>query len=666
MVKSRALCIGFSFVGLFLSSIAAFSQSGPVAKKTKKSHLDSIKVKAGHFFVIEKQAYYVPRDTVFVVPDTLHFYQKKHSLDGTNEFYDNLVKKLSDNKYSNLLYKLVFEKEEEQKAKQQQEEKASYEESKERYQAYEGAIIQDIRLKKLKVFGTNIEDTTALQTSLITKALNRIHFLTSDRIIKQNLLIEKGQTISPTELADNERLIRRLEYIKDARIYVNPSAGGDKASLHVVTRDVFPLKLDYNTDPETSAHRIGLSNINMFGSGHELENNLVVNDIGDSSIGYDGFYRVKNVAGTFLDSELNYVSTFHDSGYGVNLYRDFYTPEIRHAGGLMVSSMNHNQLRPFDNETDSIYTLSHKENLQDIWFARSFKTLHIPSIMRAKERLRFVVSARATHKRFVERPDVSIDRHEAFHHRTNILLSAGISSRGYYKDRLVRNFGRTEDIPTGTSIQLTSGYQFGEFFNRKYMGIELAEGGFFKGFGYMRGNFKLGGFFRKGHLEQGVLHGQIDYFSQLYTFNLFKLRQFISTHYTRGIRRKSQDFIDINDANGIRGMYNFFLIGTERFVLNTESVVFTPFYLGGFRMAVLGFFDLGFLNTSRGRDSYYGAGLGLRLKNDNLAINTLQLRLGFYPSAPFQQAGRQFNLSTIGNLSIEDFDISSPEIIPFK
>lgn len=666
MANNRALKFSIPLSMVLYLVLGSFGATAQNHRKKNSTRLDSVHVKAGHFFVVEKDAYYIARDTTFVLPDTLHFYQKKQSLDNSNEFYNSLVKKLSNNKYSNLLYKLVFEKEEEKLAKEREEEATNFEESRERYLQYDGAKVAQIDIKKLKVFGTNVDDTTKLETSFVTGTLNGLHIATRTKIIEQNLLLNQGGTIRAAELADNERVIRRLDFIKDARIYVSQDANGRDADLHVVTRDLFPLKFDFNSDPETSASLIGISNINMFGTGHELENNIVVNDIGESSLGYDGYYRVKNIGGTFIMSEANYVSTFRNDGYGIKLFRDFYTPDVTNAGGVELSSKVHNQFRAFDNETDSISIITHKESFQDAWFARSFKALHIPSILKARERLRFIISGRVSRRRFVERPEVRADTNEAFHHRTNFLIGFGLSSRGYYKDRLIRNFGRTEDIPVGTSLQLTTGYQIGEFFNRNYLGVEFAEGELFKSFGYLKGTFKLGGFFRKGTLEQGVLDMKAEYFSHLFTFNLYKLRQFVTAGYTRGIRRKSQDFININDTNGIRGLYNFYLTGTERFVVNTESVLFTPIFIGGFRTAFLAFFDFAILNTTRGKHEYYGTGLGVRLKNDNLAFSTIQLRLGFYPSVPFEEASRNFNFSTIGSLGLQDFDISSPEIIQFR
>ena len=63
------------FLVVFFSTTAVgFSQHKTGKKGTHR--LDSIKVKAGHFFVIDKEAYYVSQDTVFVVPDTVQCYQK--------------------------------------------------------------------------------------------------------------------------------------------------------------------------------------------------------------------------------------------------------------------------------------------------------------------------------------------------------------------------------------------------------------------------------------------------------------------------------------------------------------------------------------------------------------------------------------------------------------
>jgi hypothetical protein len=141
-------------------------------------------VKAGHFFLVDKNAYYVTNDTVFVVPDTVQCFQKRHSLEGTNKFYNSLIDKLSKKNYANLLYKLVFEKEEEKKALSQEQESKDFEHSRLSYLPHEGKQINDIQLKDLKVFGTDVEDTSKLETSVITNMLNSLHLYTREGINK--------------------------------------------------------------------------------------------------------------------------------------------------------------------------------------------------------------------------------------------------------------------------------------------------------------------------------------------------------------------------------------------------------------------------------------------------------------------------------------------------
>lgn len=103
---------------------------------------------------------------------------KKHSLDGTDKFYNSLVEKLSKKKYSNLLYQLVFEKEEEKKQQAKEQAEEYFKLSRQAYLAHEGKAIDEIKLRELRVFGTDVEDTTKLETSVVTRMLNGLHFHT--------------------------------------------------------------------------------------------------------------------------------------------------------------------------------------------------------------------------------------------------------------------------------------------------------------------------------------------------------------------------------------------------------------------------------------------------------------------------------------------------------
>ncbi len=70
--------------------------------------------------------------------------------------------------------------------------------------------------------------------------MNKTHFNTNENIIRKNLLFSEGDTISPLILSDNERILRQLPYIDDARIIVVP-VSDDEADIVVYTKDVYSL-----------------------------------------------------------------------------------------------------------------------------------------------------------------------------------------------------------------------------------------------------------------------------------------------------------------------------------------------------------------------------------------------------------------------------------------
>ncbi len=74
--------------------------------------------------------------------------------------------------------------------------------------------------------------------------MNSTHVNTNEKIIRKNLLFAAGDTISPLILSDNERILRQLPYIDDARIIVVP-VSDEEADIIVVTKDVYSIGGSY-------------------------------------------------------------------------------------------------------------------------------------------------------------------------------------------------------------------------------------------------------------------------------------------------------------------------------------------------------------------------------------------------------------------------------------
>ena len=636
---------------------------------------DSVAVKAGHFCIIHDSAVYVTKDTVFFLADTVDYYQTKNRTpEKADNFFKSVGSSMSKNRVSRFLYKRLFSVRTKKK-----DDVTRVEVSENPYMKYDGKVIDSFTFRYLDIFGTSIIDTTKRSKSSFVGFMNKLHFHTRQNVVVHNLLLNEGTVLHPTELADNERVLRTLPFIKDARIMVEePDSNSYKVNLHVVTKDVFPLKFDISSNVFRTS-LFGVSNINLFGTGHELETNWITNDLNDGSFGYDHYYRIPNIKGLFVTSEFNYANSFNKEGVGVRAFRGFLTPEIKYAGGVELNSFKRRELRldngqivffPNQMELDSGTFVSFRANEQDIWFGRSYRSFYNPPAERVKERLRLLMAARINRVNFTDRPEVRVDQNRRFHDRTRFLGSIGFSSRRYYKDRLIKAFGRTEDIPAGNVIQLTGGYEVGEFGNRPYFGAKLAKGKFFKHFGYLRGEIQSGGFFKSGRFEQGVVKTRFNYFTHLYTLHFFKIRQFFDLDYTVGVRRFEQEVIDINEENGLRGLNSAFLAGTQRLSLKFETVVFTPLYLASFRVATFGFADVAWIDSNRespfAGETFSSLGLGIRLRNDNLAFSTIEFSIAFLPNTPIDSGSPDFSLFSQPILPFDDFDLREPNVLEFR
>jgi hypothetical protein len=104
--------------------------------------------------------------------------------------------------------------------------------------------------------------------------------------------------------------------------------------------------------------------------------------------------------------------------------------------------------------------------------------------------------------------------------------------------------------------------------------------------------------------------------------------------------------------------------------LSLESVLFSPANYFGFRFAFFAFADIGCLfgtNENIGNnDIVSSVGLGIRIRNDNLVFNTLQIRLGYFPNLPLDSKVNYFLISGEQLLHPSNFDPGPPSVLPYR
>lgn len=530
----------------------------------------------------------------------------------------------------------------------------------------DGKIIRNIYINQIDVFGPEINDTSVNNLSWWQEAGNELHINTAERIIKKNLLFSEGEGIDPYEISDNERLLRDLPFIQDARIFIVNSCGMcDSADILVRTKDVWSIGLDGIVE-SVNAGRIDIFDRNIFGVGHELQNSIFWDGKQEELIGYEGKFQMRNIGGSFINTQVNYAQVFQNRYYGFNINRRFITDQIKYAGGISAQRLEGLQAVRY---LDTVIIASPVERtFTDAWIGRSFDINGGNEFFTSRAQL---VLALAYHnRRFDLRPRVDENLNYIFHNRGMVLGSISFVKQNFYRSNLIYSFGRTEDIPYGDKFTVLFGPEFNEFYNRFYLGFSYLKGNYLNENGYLQSEISLGGFVNNESLQQGVFKLRLNYFSNLYVLRAFKFRQFVRFNYVEGINRFENEFIGVNSPSDVTGLTSPVFFGNRKVVSNLETVVFSPYQYLGFRFAFFIGADFGFLGKRNvpifDSEPFTALNIGVRIRNERLVFKTFQLRFSFYPVAPANSTGRYVDISGEERLNPIDFFVKEPDQIQFR
>lgn len=521
---------------------------------------------------------------------------------------------------------------------------------------HSGKKIRNIKIKRLDVFGTNIYLPDISDPNKIENLLNKTHFNTNENIIRKNLLFSAGDTVSPLDMSDNERIIRQLPYIDDARIIIIP-VSEEEVDVVVLTKDLYSLAAEISF----SGVKKGSASVfekNLFGMGHEFGVEVPHDTELPDSPGFGIKYLANNLIRTFINLNLFYFEGLGKKTYGFDISRDLITSSTKYAGGVSVRQMF---------TTEDLDTLAEPEplkyNLQDYWLARSF-------LLNRESVTRLVLGARYYNNNVFDRPFVLPDSYHNLQRHKMFLGSASISARKFYKTNLVYGYGRTEDMPVGWNLNITAGKEVSEFKTRLYTSGRLSFARSIKWLGYFYNTAALATYFNEGRTEQGALLIRTNFISNLSNLGNYKIRNFINFDYTRGFDRYSDEYLVFNREHGFSGFRNDSIGGNQRLSIGLESVLFSPLNLYGFRFAVFGFADFGFLfgtnNFIGSGENLTGVGVGIRVGNDNLVFKTFQIRLGFFPNPPDWSRINYLLISGEPRLKPHIFEPGPPSILPFQ
>lgn len=619
------------------------------------SPADTVRIKKGELLIL-KDTIYAPKSDTQIYIKNLDYRLKKNPYQTSENFYERMREISGQSKITARLFELLYV---ERSAKTEFAKKPESRNSIEPFLPYENLRIGKIRIKHVDILQGDVNDTSRIATAYYVRVMNRVHINTWNSIIRNTIIVESGEKINPYTLADSERLLRRLQFIQDARIYIKNASDGDneEAELIVVVQDRFSygLRFDVGGINEVDSRLI---NRNIAGIGKYASASHLYNGNSPSPHGYSFQAGGQQIGKLIANLRLNHTRINERQEWGMEIDKPFISPETKYGGGIDLRNLKDSTFR-FDGLQEELgyYHL----NYQDLWFGRSFR---LPS---KYQRQNITFATRWYHSQFQERPYVSTDSNNLYYNRHLILSELSISSQKFLKTNYITSFGISEDIPLGYRLSLIAGRDYNEFFNQDYVGFQIFWSAYITKFGYVFLNQEVGTFQHRTN-KRGVFKTNINYFSPLIDLNRYYLRNFLRLSLVHGIDQPTSTNISIEDR--IRDLNGITYPGNGAISLAIEQVTFTPWYYYGFRFAPFVYYNVGevwdYRDDRTYSHGYQGLGGGIRVRNESLAFSTLELRLTHFLTGQGLEKTTLFSLSTSVPISFNNIFRFKPTIAAFR
>jgi hypothetical protein len=509
---------------------------------------------------------------------------------------------------------------------------------------FKGKVIRSIIVQKLDFNGT-VNDTSNSTRNFFGDIGNKLHPNTSEKVIKRNLFFSEGDTLYPALVADNERFLRDISFLQDAKIIIrNTKNTTNRVDVIVICKDVFPVGGSADLGSEKLIN-FEVNDDNLVGTGDRIAFKNIIDLDRTPHYGASAEYLKRNIMGSFINIDLGYsnIEPAFNSGRKeetalfVKADLPLVSPYSTWTGGFETSLRftRNNYIR------DSLYASDYKYEYRifDSWVGYNIgaKT-HLSD--RFQNRKKHIISLRSVYRHFIDIPNINKTVYNSLYSNlTSVLASISVFEQDYYHTNYIYGFGRNEDVPEGFSMALTAGWTNKNDLSRPYLGFDYQRYYFTRKNDYINYTFKFGTYYGEKQLQDLSFLTGIEYFTKLRKIKGSKwlTRQFLSGSITQLLRTKLNDPLRISSIYGLPETNNISIKASSRISGNYESVFYNTWKFFGFSFAPFGFTNITYLRTigvtvSKG-DIYTSIGAGVRTRNENLVFGTMELRAFYYPRA---------------------------------
>jgi hypothetical protein len=544
-----------------------------------------------------------------------------------------------------------------------------------KFSPYKGRVIRNIYYNRLKVFGTQIEDTTVSTSMKLIHFANKLHLNTKEWMLRQSLFFGENDTVNAFKMVENERYLRNLPFMQDARLYIiNTYQSLDSVDIMVVTKDLF----EYGgavSDLSLTSFAANVYNNNLFGAGQRVLLGLQWNSVYRPQWRTEISYNKYNLGGSFADISFGY-SGLNDHGsidtgvyehsYFISVNRPLYSSWAKFTGGL---SLAYNQSLNIYSFPDTVFR-KYEYRIMDVWGGYNFRTqFKNNGIITDKPNL--AIELRQYNLAFVNTPKQPIFSKNPNYNDHHFTLSKLVFFRQeFIKTNYFFGFGRTEDIPVGYNASVSAGLEDWVGIRRNYAAVEGQKFWLTRRQDLFNTSFGIGSFWQGGNSEDAVIHVETDYYSRLLSFKNERLREFFRGDYLTSPNPLLYKPVNINRENGILGYRNGSVNGFQRLNLSSQTIYYSHVSVYGFKFNFFTLLQASLLadkheNIFKG-PLYSGLGGGLQIKNENLSFNTLQVSAMYLPVTTPGIKTLYFEITTIADLRFSIFALQAPAFLSFR
>lgn len=433
------------------------------------------------------------------------------------------------------------------------------------------AVVGNIILNKSDVFDlSNPEEDRALY-----RLANRLHMVTKDKVIAQQLLFSSGDPYSERLLAESARILRNNRYLYDARVKPVRKQNG-VVDILVETRDVWSLGPDLSVSRSGGENRtqLGLEETNLFGRGQTVRFNHE-EDVDRESDSFEFFDQ--HLGHTWVSTFLRIADNSDGKSNLLSVTRPFYALDARWSAGV----------RALDDKRRSALYLAGEEAAEYQHTQRDYSVFRGWSKgLKNGFAKRWTVGITQDDSRFEVVPNATLatvlpaDRKlvYAFFGLEIVQDEFEISSN---RDQI----GRTEDFLMGSRLSAMLGWSDTSFGSDRDAVIYRASAS--HGFGALDKNALLLSASTSGRLESGhAANNELTVRARYYRTQSAKRLFFATLSASSGHALDLDNPTQIGGDNGLRGYPLRYQNGDSKLLLTVEQRYFTDWY--PFRLARIG------------------------------------------------------------------------------